>query len=119
MSAFPGDWSGEAQLWWHAEKPGDQLTLSIPVEKAGAYEVVGHFCGAPDYGAFKIQLGDADAKTIDFFHAEGVKRTDPVTLGRVGLKAGANSMTVTVTGKAENSTNYLFGLDALELKPVK
>ena len=53
------------------------------------------------------------------YHAEGVKRTDPVNLGRVGLKAGANSMTVTVTGKAENSTNYLFGLDALELKSVK
>ena len=35
------------------------------------------------------------------------------------LETGANVVTVTTTGKNEKSTNYLVGIDAIQLKAVK
>lgn len=118
MGGFPGDWSNEAQLWWRGANVGDELKLSLPVKAAGEYEVVGHFCTAMDYGKFAIQIGDGQPKDVDLYH-DGVVPSGAMLLGHVKLLAGNNAIIVKVTGKAEASTGYLFGLDAVELKPVK
>lgn len=119
MDAFPGDWSGGAQLWWRPEKSGETLTFNMPVPKAGEYDVVGYFCKAPDYATAQVKIGNQpDPLTIDFY-APQVAASGPMPLGRVKLETGANVVTVTTMGKNEKSTNYLVGIDALQLKPVK
>jgi hypothetical protein len=119
MDPFPGDWSGGAQLWWRPEKADETLTFNLPVEKAGDYDVVGYFCKAPDYAKAQIKIANqAEPPTIDFY-SPNVKPTGPVPLGRVRLESGANVVTVTTVGKNEKSTNYLVGIDAMQLKAVK
>ena len=94
------------------------LRLTLPVKDAGEYEVICHFCKAADYGRFSIQVGEAPAQEVDLYH-DGVAPSGPVSLGRATMSAGNNPLVVKVTGKAGGSTGYLFGLDAVELKPVK
>jgi hypothetical protein len=118
MDAFPGEWSDGAQLWWRPDKIGETLTINVPVERAGEYTIVGHFCRAPDYGQAKIQVGEAEPTSHDFY-AETVTPSGPEPLGRATLKAGENKITITIAGKQEKSTGYLVGIDAIQLKAVK
>ena len=114
MHAYAGNWSGDAQLWWRPEKAGETLTLEIPVERAGEYEVTGYFCKAPDYGMFEVQIGGA-IQVVDLYSAN-IASSGPVSLGRAKLEAGKNVMTIITAGKADASTNYLVGIDAIGIK---
>ena len=119
MGSFPGDWSGEAQLFWINGKPGESLTIHLPVQNAGEYDVIAHFTKAPDYGVIRAQIGGGFmAGPIDLYDAT-VHPSGPISLGRAKLNAGDNPVTLTITGKNEKSTNTFIGIDAFELKPVK
>jgi hypothetical protein len=118
MGPFGGEYSGEAQLWWRPQKAGESLSLNLPVEKAGNYDIVGYFTRAPDYAQVSIQLNDQQAKPIDLY-APRVEPSGPIPLGRVNLAAGAAKLNIRVTGKSDQSSNYLVGLDAIELRPAK
>ena len=115
MDPFPGEYSGGAQLWWRPDRAGETLTLELPVKDAGEYNVIGHFTKAADYAQIEVKLNNGEATKIDLYH-DGVIPSGPVSLGRAKLPAGKNTMTITVTGKSDRSTNYLVGLDAIELK---
>ena len=118
MGQYAGDWSRDSQLWWTETKAGDTLTLPIPVPRAGDYDVVGYFARAADYGRFKFEInGRALPTELDAYH-DGVAPSGPLMLGRVTLPAGKTDFKVTVSGKNASSTNTLFGLDALLLRPV-
>ena len=43
-------WSGGSQLWWTGARPGQSLSLALPVERAGPTTLVAAFTKAPDYG---------------------------------------------------------------------
>jgi hypothetical protein len=118
MDAFPGEYSGGAQLWWRPERAGETLTIELPVKDAGEYNLIGHFTKAADYAQIEVKIGDAEPTKIDLYH-DGVIPSGAISLGKVKLRAGKNLMTITTTGKNQKSSNYLIGLDAIELKPAK
>ncbi|GAG48426.1 unnamed protein product, partial [marine sediment metagenome] len=56
MTHYGPGWSSDAQLWWTRAKPGDRLTLEVPVEKAGTYRLVVNMTKAIDYGVVQLSL---------------------------------------------------------------
>ena len=112
------DISDGSQLWWVDSRPGDQLSLSIPVPKTGRYEVFGNFCHAVDYGIHRLTLNGKALAPIDFYSpALSWKKQ---SLGIFELAAGETELVVECIGnhpKAE--PRRMFGLDYLLLKPAR
>src|SRR5437764_3027326 len=65
MDPFPGQYSGGAQLWWRPEKPGETLSIELPVKDAGEYNIIGHFTKAADYAQIEVKFPDAEPTKID------------------------------------------------------
>ena len=78
-------WSNNTQLFWNGNKQGDTLTLTLPAQKAGTYDLVGYFTKAGDYGQVSFTLnGKLLATTFDGYN-DGVIPSGPVDLGIVSL----------------------------------
>jgi hypothetical protein len=109
-------WSGDQQLWWRDAKPGDRLTLEVPVESAGTYRVAANLTKANDYGIVRIKVNDQAAEgSIDRYHPS-VKH-DLIELGKFTLKAGANRLEVEIAGAHDKAVKrHMFGLDYLKLE---
>ena len=119
MENFGSQWSHNSQLFWNGNKQGDTLTLTLPDQKAGTYDLVGYFTKANDYGQVSFTLnGKLLDKTFDGYSSNGVVPSGPVDLGTVTVPDGPSTLVVTATGKNAQSANTLFGLDALALNPV-
>ena len=113
MEGFGELWSNNSQLFWNGPKQGDTLTLTLPAQAAGTYDLVGYFTKANDYGQVSFTLnGKLLGTTFDGYH-DGVVPSGPVDLGPVTLPGGPSSLVVTMTGKNAQAHNTLFGLDAL------
>jgi hypothetical protein len=117
----PADWSNAAQLWWRDGVPGDTLELSFNAPEAGAFEIMGVFTIAQDYGIMDMAINGNLVRGPQDFYAPEVKATAEQSLGVHPIKAGENIFTVTITGSnvAANPKLHMFGLDYLLLKPVK
>ncbi len=114
------EWSGGNHLWWRGAKVGDTLTLALPVEKAGNYDVLAVFTRAPDYGIMQLAINGQDVGEPMDFYARGINHTRERSLGTYSLKAGKNELKVRITGKNDRAVpNYMFGLDYILLRPVK
>ena len=117
MGMFAGEWSGDAQVFWTDTQTGQSLTLHVPVRKAGEYEMRAHFTKAPDYAIVAARIDDEPAGApIDLYDPKVVP-SGPISLGRFKLRAGEATVTLTIIGKNEKSTNTLVGIDALQLVP--
>jgi hypothetical protein len=122
-TAEPQEWaetSGGFHLWWHGgQQPGDTLTLGFPVDQAGKYKLTAQFLKAADYGIAQVAInGTATGEPIDFYH-DGVIVWGPVELGTFDLKAGENTIALTITGaNAKAIRAYMVRLDYLLLTPV-
>jgi len=119
MAGFPDSrWSGDEQLWWTGAKPGDRLTLALPVTQPGKYTLQAVFSRAPDYGVAKFHLDGKplSAKQVDFFGWK-VTATPLLTLGEVELTAGEHQLTIEITGaNPEAVKNFMVGLDYVWLE---
>ena len=118
MGSFSrGKWSGELQLWWTRAKVGDQLTLALPVRKAGKYDVQVVLTKARDYGIVQLSLdGEKAGEPIDLYDPE-VVHTRPLSLGTHELGAGEHKLAVEITGANPKAMkSYMFGLDYVLLK---
>ena len=119
----PQEWegaSGGVHLWWSGgQQPGDTLKLAFPVERAGRYKVTGQFLKAVDYGIAQLAInGDKAGEPLDFFN-DGVIVWGPVELGTFDLKAGENTVSLTIVGaNAKAVRAYMTGLDYLLLTPA-
>ncbi|HWD41870.1 MAG TPA: DUF2961 domain-containing protein [Fimbriimonas sp.] len=110
------DLSSGKQLWWTDVKPGDKLTLKVPVPKAGRYEVVANCCHARDYGIHHLTLNGQNAGTIDFY-GTGVE-WHKVSLGTFDLPEGESTLVVECAGNNPQAIpSRMFGLDYLLLNP--
>ena len=116
MESFHGIWSGGSQLLFMAEKNG-YLKLYINVPEAATYDVVARFTMAGDYGiASHFIDGIFLGEPVDLYH-DGVVRSKRITIGKdIFLSAGLHVFEVRMENKNENSTEYFYGLDCLELK---
>jgi putative heme-binding domain-containing protein len=111
-------WSGGSQLWWTGAKPGDQLTLALPVTQPGRYAIKAVFTRAPDYGTARVLLDGQPLsdKQIDFFGSK-VTATPLLTLGERDLTAGDHRLTLELTGaNPEAVKSYMTGLDYVWLE---
>ncbi len=114
------EWSGAAQGWWIDGTPGNALTLALPAEKAGKYQLVGVFTKAIDYGIVQVWVnGKKVGKPIDLFN-DGVVSTPELVLGAVDLNQGVNELKVEITGSNDKAKpkRHMVGLDYLLLKPA-
>jgi len=121
LGSFPlGKWSGESHLWWTGAKPGDKLTLALPVAEAGRYELKGLLTKAIDYGIVQLSLDGAKlGDPIDLYN-DGVIPTKLLSFGTHDLTAGRHELTVEITGANEKAKKaYMFGLDYVLLAPAK
>ncbi len=114
-----GRWSGSSQLWWTGGKPGDRLTVDVPVKTDGRHEVFAIFTKAPDYATVSVSLNDSSGVgPIDLYDPQVIP-TAPVSLGQFDLKAGSSRLQIELTGtNPEAVPAYMVGLDCLYLLPV-
>jgi hypothetical protein len=120
MTAWPGQWSNDAQLWWTATKPGDKLELALPVAKAGKYQLLAQLTKAVDYGIVQLSLdGENLGPPVDLFH-KGVIATGELDLGTRELSAGEHKLAVEIIGANPKAVkSFMFGLDYVKLVAVK
>ncbi len=117
MTSFGKLWSNNSQLFWNGAKTGDTLTLTLPAQKAGTYDLVAYLTKAGDYGQVSFTLNGKLLDTTFDGYNMGVIPSGPVDLGVVTLPDGPATLVVTMTGKNAQSSNTLFGLDALAFNP--
>jgi len=116
MSGFGSGWSGNAQLFLNYQA-GGALSLLLWVDHAGAYALDLAATRAPDFGTFQCYLDGAIAGQSFDAYASTVRPTGPMRLGVYGLQAGAHRLRIQSTGKNTLSSNYLLGVDYVELTP--
>jgi len=118
MGAFGGEWSGGSQLWWTGAKPGQKLTLALPVQEKGKYTLKAALTLARDYGIIDVALDDKPVATAwDGFNGPKVIHSDELDWGTHELSAGKHQLTITITGKHVNAVpGYMVGLDYVRLE---
>ena len=108
-------WSGNAQLWFQASKTGDSMVLTIDVPTAGTYDLSAVMTKARDYGIVSLAVdGTSIGQPFDGYNFPDVI-VATVEYGSVSLSAGTHQLTFTLVGKNASSTNYLVGIDYLQL----
>jgi hypothetical protein len=116
MTSYDTDWSNLQHLWWRANAVGQKLTLKLPVQSAGEYELIGYWTRADDYGDTRVSVNGRALPTVVRGYATNVTRSEPISFGRVALNAGDNEVTLEVVGKDARSKGFYVGLDGLVLK---
>jgi hypothetical protein len=109
-----GMWSHGTQLFCLAKNAGF-VELGFEVAQAGKYRVRVLATTAPDYGKIRIAL-DGHAMASDFdLYCGRVSPAGSLELGKHALAAGQHRLRFSVTGKNAASTDYSFGVDAIDL----
>ena len=118
MGGFGAEWSGGSQLWWTGAKPGQKLTLALPVQEKGKYTLKAALTMARDYGVIDVSLDDKPVATgWDGYNGPKVIHSDELDWGTHELSAGEHQLTITITGKhADAAPGYMVGLDYLRLE---
>jgi hypothetical protein len=112
--------SGDAQLWWTGSRPGERMTVGLPVDATGDYAIAAALVKAADYGIVQLSIdGVAVGAPIDLYTSFWVIPTGPISLGTHHFTAGQHTLGVEITGANPAATkSYLFGLDYLKLAPA-
>jgi hypothetical protein len=109
-------WSGNAQLWFLGAKTGDNFVLTINIPTAGTYDLSAAMTKARDYGIVSLAIdGTQLGQPFDGYNFPDVTVDNNVQFGSVQLSAGAHQFTFTVIGKNTSSSNYLAGIDYLQM----
>ncbi len=109
-----GNWSGSTQLSVIGEA-GNGLTINLPVEKTGRYQLSIYLTMGPDFGQIQPQLdGELLGSPIDLY-APRVISSGRVILATQTFQAGRHAIGIDITGKSEASTGTAVGIDCFEL----
>lgn len=121
MGGFGSLWSGGAQLWWTGAKPGQKLTLALPVAEKGTYALKAALTLARDYGSIDVTLDDKPvANGWDGYNGPKVIHSEELDWGTHELIPGDHVLTFTIAGKhADAVPGYMVGLDYLRLEKKK
>ena len=112
-------WSGGTQLWFRPDSADQKVTVEFSVPADGTYELSAAQTRAPDYGITTLALdGDAIGDAVDGYDSK-VAVPDPVGYGQHDLTAGKHRLTLTVTGKNDQASGFLAGVDFFDAKLVK
>ncbi|HOW86811.1 MAG TPA: DUF2961 domain-containing protein [Candidatus Aminicenantes bacterium] len=114
--------SGDHMLQFDSGGAGE-LTLAVPAEAEGTYDLKIHFLQAPDYGIVQLAVnGRPVGEAVDLFRAFAEMFPRPVWPPReyvfrgVALRAGVNALTFAVNGKNPESEGARIGIDCLVLE---
>ncbi len=111
--------SGGSQLFFTPTDQKAALTLNGQVDKAGKYNVTLKCMSSWDYGIYQPSLnGSPIGRPIDLYNPD-VAPAPAVGLGVVDLAAGPLQIKFECKGKNQGSKGVFFGLDSIELLPVK
>lgn len=118
MGNFGSEWSGASQLWWTGAKPGQKLTLALPVKEKGRYALKAALTMARDYGIIDVALDDKPVATgWDGYNGPKVIHSGELDWGTHELIPGDHMLTFTLTGKhADAAPGYMVGLDYVRLE---
>jgi putative heme-binding domain-containing protein len=122
MGGFQADrWSGNDHLWWTGAKPGDKLSLEVPVEKASTYDVEIVLTRARDYGVAKISIDDKVLDPgLDMFNNPDVITTGVLSFGMNELAAGNHRITFEIVGANPEAVKaYMLAVDYIRLVPTQ
>ena len=110
-------WSGGKHLFWKDAAVGDVLTLELPVEDSGEYEIEAVFTVANDYATVQASLiGVKLGEPIDLFTPYVVEPGSRRSLHRMELPAGDLRFELEIVGANERAVKrYGVGLDYLRL----
>ncbi len=117
MQGYGNAWSDQAHLWWTEAKPGDTLTLAVPVKKAGTYKITTQLTKAVDYGIVQLYFdGNKLGEPIDLYN-NGVIATGAINLGEYQLTKGEHKLKIEIIGANEMAKkSYMFAIDYLKLE---
>ena len=120
LSGHNGKWSDQNHLWWTQGKPGDRLTLAIPVKEDGRYKLTAQLTKAVDYAIVQLSLdGQKLGEPIDFYN-RGVIPTGPLDLGEHTLQKGNHRLTLEIVGANPKAVkSYMAGLDYVKLEKIQ
>jgi hypothetical protein len=109
--------SGKAQvLFDNHNGDGSRATLAFDVPDAGLYAVAAALTRGPDYGVVDVVLDGRPVAAHFDGYAPAPARGEPVQLGRVELAEGVHTITLTAVGRNPASSDFLAGLDFVELR---
>jgi hypothetical protein len=118
MGEFEGRlWSQGKQLVCVAKR-GGSLELAFDVRSAGHYRLRLLATAAPDNGKIRVALDGAAAGPAFDLYAGRVCPAGSLELGQHNLAAGKHRLRCTVVGKNPASSNFFFGLDAIDLLAI-
>ncbi|MDC0218555.1 DUF1592 domain-containing protein [Verrucomicrobia bacterium] len=113
MRQWSAHWSGDTQLIWMCREKGLEMTLAF--ESAAAKGLRIGLTKAPDYGAFELYLDDVKlGKAIDLYDPKVIRAPDN-EFGEIKITPGSHTLKIKCVGKRDQSKNFLFGMDYIEL----
>jgi hypothetical protein len=107
-------WSGGRQLFAKAKK-GAVVEIEFKVVYPGTYRVRVLGTRARDYGKVRLALDGVNLGEVYDLYCDIVSPTSSLELGTHYLDAGTHSLRVAVVDKNALSSNYFFGIDAIDL----
>lgn len=122
MKGFAADrWSGNNHLWWTGGKPGDRLSLEVPVEADGTYELNLCLTQAQDYGVVQLYWDDQPlGSPIDCYVKGTVITTGMLPMGTIPVTAGNHKLSLEILGANEKAVKgYMIAVDFVLLQPVE
>jgi hypothetical protein len=117
LAHFGPGWSDDTHLWWIEGKPGDRLTVAVPVKTDGQYKLIVQLTKARDYGIVQLWLdGQKLGAPLDLFNPKVIP-TGALDLGVHPLKPGEHRLTLEIVGANERAVKaYMAGLDFVKLE---
>lgn len=117
MAGFGPYWDNNQQLWFTGHQQGAEITLELPIEKTGNYQLSVYYTTARDYAIVQALIDGQPIGPPTDCYTPNVEAKDKTILGTIMLTEGVHRLTFRAVGKNPASTNYLIGLDAIGLKP--
>jgi hypothetical protein len=111
-------WSGEHQLAWYSKKVGQELSLPLPAQKPGKYELFAHYTKGHNYAIVQASFNGTNMGGPLDLYSDKTVPTDVMDLGPVTLTEAAPIFKITILDKNAASNGYQFGLDYLKLVPA-
>ncbi|NLX14585.1 MAG: DUF2961 domain-containing protein [Phycisphaerales bacterium] len=117
--ASPGAyWTNDTHLQWTDAKPGDNMDLTIPVEKAGKYDVLIQLTRSPEGGIVQLLLnGKPVGHEIDLY-AETLIHSGEIGLGYHELSPGDLAIQIKIAGANPKAAEAIVvGVDYISVRP--
>ena len=117
MIAFGNNWSGDQQLWWTQNQPGNCLAIIINSPENAEKNLFAQFTKAKDYGIIQLYFNGVKIGDEVDGYGPGITASGKINFGKVKINKGGNLLKIKITGanpKAKKS--YMVGLDYIKFE---